>query len=109
MTASKSHSKSASDEGKTLYLLDISSFIFRAYFAIRSLSNRKGEPTNAVYGVATMLPRLVDEAKPEFLAVAYDSPEPSFREEIYEDYKANRSAPPDDLVPQFARIDELIR
>lgn len=97
------------DPSCTLYLLDISSFIFRAFFAIRSLSNRRGEPTNAVYGVATMLARLVDEAKPEYLAIAYDSKEgPSFREEIYEDYKANRSAAPDDLIPQFDRIEQLI-
>ncbi|HTL13371.1 MAG TPA: 5'-3' exonuclease H3TH domain-containing protein, partial [Bdellovibrionota bacterium] len=95
--------------GPTLYLLDISSFIFRAFFAIRSLSNRKGEPTNAVYGVASMLGRLFEEADPSHLAVTYDSKEPSFRKEIYADYKANRSAPPDDLVPQFARIDELVR
>ncbi|MBI2711434.1 MAG: DNA polymerase I [Bdellovibrio sp.] len=92
----------------TLYLVDISSFIFRAFFAIRSLKNKAGEPTNAVYGVATMLARLADEAKPEYLAVVYDSKEPSFRKEVYPEYKANRSAPPDDLVPQFDRIEELI-
>src|SRR4051794_34793266 len=79
------------DPTHTLYLIDISSFIFRAFFAIRSLSSRTGEPTNAVYGVATMLARLVDEAKPQYLAVVYDSKEPSFRKEIYSDYKANRS------------------
>src|SRR5580704_7290075 len=94
---------------QTLYLIDISSFIFRAFFAIRSLSTKKGEPVNAVYGVATMLARLVDEAKPLKLAVVYDSKEPSFRKEIYADYKANRSAPPEDLIPQFARIEELVR
>ncbi len=93
----------------TLYLIDVSSFIFRAFFAIRSLKNKAGEPTNAVYGVATMLARLAEEAKPEYLAVVYDSKEPSFRKEIYPDYKANRSAPPDDLIPQFARIEELMR
>lgn len=93
----------------TLYLIDISSFIFRAFFAIRSLHNRTGEPTNAVYGVATMLVRLAEEAKPEYLAVVYDSKEPSFRKEIYPEYKSNRSAPPEDLIPQFARIESLIR
>ena len=92
----------------TLYLVDISSFIFRAFFAIRSLKNKAGEPTNAVYGVATMLARLAEEAKPEYLAVVYDSKEPSFRKEIFPEYKANRSAPPDDLVPQFSRIEQLI-
>ncbi len=97
------------DPAHTLYLVDISSFIFRAFFAVRSLTSKKGEPTNAVYGVATMLARLVDEAKPQHLAVVYDSKEPSFRKEIFAEYKANRSAPPDDLIPQFARIEELIQ
>ncbi len=96
------------DPAHTLYLIDISSFIFRAFFAIRRLTNSKKEPTNAIYGVATMLARLADEAKPEYLAVVYDSKEPSFRKEVYADYKANRSAPPDDLIPQFARIERLI-
>ena len=97
------------DPAHTLYLVDISSFIFRAFYAIRELRNKRGEPTNAVYGVATMLAKLAEDAKPEFLAVVYDSKEPSFRKEIYPDYKANRSAPPDDLIPQFSRIEELIR
>jgi DNA polymerase I len=93
----------------TLYLVDISSFIFRAFFAIRSLSNRAGEPTNAVYGVATMLARLMEEARPERLAIVYDSKEPSFRKEVYPEYKANRSAAPDDLIPQFDKIEELVQ
>ncbi|MBL7716161.1 MAG: DNA polymerase I [Bdellovibrionales bacterium] len=102
-------SDALADPVQTLFLIDVSSFIFRAYYAIRSLTNAKNEPTNAIYGVATMLARLVEEAKPEHIAVVYDSKGPSFRKEMYADYKANRSAPPDDLVPQFERIDELIR
>ncbi len=94
---------------QTLYLIDISSFIFRAFFAIRSLKNSVGEPTNAVYGVATMIAKLVEEAKPQYMAVIYDSKEPSFREKIYPQYKANRSKTPEDLVPQLSRIEELIR
>ena len=93
----------------TLYLIDISSFIFRAFFAIRQLNSKKGEPTNAVYGVAQMLQRVLQDAKPEHLAVVFDSKEPSFRKEVYADYKANRSAPPDDLIPQFDRIEELVQ
>lgn len=92
-----------------LYLIDISSFIFRAFYAIRSLNNSKGEPTNAIYGVAAMLFKLIEEAKPEYLCVTYDSKEPSFRKELFEEYKANRSEPPDDLIPQFERIDDLVR
>ncbi len=93
---------------KTLYLIDISSFIFRAFYAIRTLTNRHGEPTNAIYGVATMLTKLIEEAQPEHLVVAYDSKEPSKRKERYADYKANRSAPPEDLIPQFDRIEQLV-
>ena len=96
------------DPAETLYLIDISSFIFRAFYAIRPLTSPTGEPTNAVYGVATMIAKLVEEAKPEHLSVVYDSKEPSFRKEIYKEYKANRTAPPDELIPQFARVEELI-
>lgn len=94
----------------TLYLLDISAFIFRAYFAIRAgLSTKHGEPTNAVLGVANMLGKLVDEANPAHMVCVYDSKEgPSFRKELYSEYKANRSKAPDDLVPQFDRIEQLI-
>ena len=97
------------DPKQTLYLIDISSFIFRAFYAIRKLSNRHGEPTNAIYGVATMLARLADEAKPEHLAVIYDSKEPSIRKKVYAEYKANRTAAPDELVPQFDRIEQMIK
>ncbi|MFZ9595740.1 MAG: DNA polymerase I [Bdellovibrionia bacterium] len=96
------------DPKHTLYLLDISSFIFRAFFAIRGLKTQSGEPTNAVYGVATMLARVAQEAQPQFFAVTYDSKEPSFRKQIYPEYKANRTEAPDDLVPQFRRIEQLI-
>jgi DNA polymerase-1 len=92
----------------TLFLVDVSSFIFRAFFAIRSLSSRSGEPTNAVYGVAAMLGRLIEEANPKYLTIVYDSKEPSFRKEVYPEYKANRSETPDDLIPQFDRIEDLI-
>ena len=93
----------------TLYLIDISSFIFRAFYAVRELTSPEGLPVNAVYGVASMLGRLIDEADPKFLAVVYDSKEPSFRKIKYPEYKANRAAPPEMLLPQFDLIEELIR
>ena len=98
-----------SHDGNLLHLIDISSFIFRAFYAIRPLNAPSGEPVNAVYGVAAMLGRLIEEAKPEHLVVAYDSKEPSFRKELFTEYKANRSAPPEDLIPQFDRIEQLVR
>lgn len=98
----------AESRENSLFLVDVSSFIFRAFYAIRQLSNRNGEPTNAVYGVASMLARLMEETNPKYLTIVYDSKEPSFRKEVYKEYKANRSAPPDDLIPQFDRIEDLI-
>ncbi len=99
----------ASDRDQTLYLVDVSSFIFRAFYAIRILNSPKGEPTNATYGVATMLKRLLEEANPKFLSIIYDSKEPSFRKKVFQEYKANRSAPPDDLIPQFGQVEKLIQ
>ncbi|MFO1462445.1 MAG: DNA polymerase I [bacterium] len=92
----------------TLYIVDGSSYIFRAYYAIRHLSNSKGLPTNAVYGFTQMLLRLLKEEKPEYLAMVFDSKEPSFRKKEYEAYKANREVPPDDLVPQFDYIKRVV-
>ncbi|MBS1958778.1 MAG: DNA polymerase I [Bdellovibrionales bacterium] len=93
----------------TLYLVDISSFIFRAFYAIREMTAPDGTPTNAIYGVASMIGRMLDDANPEYVVIVYDSKEPSFRKEMYEDYKANRSEAPDMLVPQFDLIEEMIK
>jgi DNA polymerase-1 len=111
-TTEKNKSKTPATEPasyNTLYLIDISSFIFRAFYAVRELTAPDGTPVNAVSGVAGMLGKLLDEANPKYLAVVYDSKEPSFRKEMYADYKANRSAPPDALLPQFDLIEELVR
>lgn len=95
-------------DNNTVYLVDGSGYIFRAYFAVRSLSSKKGVPTNAVYGFTTMLLKLIREHKPRYLAIAFDLKEPTFRHKIYEGYKANRPAPPADLVPQFALIHQIV-
>lgn len=93
---------------KRIYLIDISSFIFRAFYAIRPLTSPAGLPTNAVYGVISMLIKLLKEDKPEYVVVCYDRKEPSFRKELYEAYKANRSEMPEDLVPQMPVIKKVI-
>ncbi|QPJ65727.1 MAG: DNA polymerase I [Candidatus Nitrohelix vancouverensis] len=86
----------------TLYLVDGSSYIFRAYFGIRqNLTTSSGMPTNALYGYVNMLNRVVREEKPDFLAVAFDSKEKTFRHEFWPEYKANRDTPPEDLQAQF--------
>src|SRR5512133_482386 len=97
----------ASDD--VLVIVDFSSHLFRAYHAIRPLSSPTGEPTHAVYGAVTMLERLVKEVRPKRLAIALDSGRKTFRSDIYADYKANRPAPPDDLVQQLNRACEVVR
>lgn len=94
---------------KRLMVIDVSNFIFRAFFAIRPLTSPSGLPVNAVYGVLTMFHRLIVDLKPTHVICARDTKEPSFRHKMYEEYKANRSDPPDDLKPQFALIDELLQ
>lgn len=91
-----------------LYLIDGSGYIFRAYYAVRPLSNSHGLPTNAIYGFTQMLIRLMKEAKPEHWAIIFDTHKPTFREEIYDQYKANRKEPPDDLVPQFPYFPKVV-
>lgn len=91
-----------------LYLIDGANLVFRAFYAIRALSNSKGFPTNALYGFAQMLLKLVRDEKPTHIAVVFDTPEPTFRDEMYEDYKAHRKEPPDDLKQQFPYVAPLV-
>ena len=93
---------------KRLIIVDVSNFIFRAFFAIRALNAPDGTPVNAVHGVLGMLLKLISKYRPTHILVAKDSAGPSFRNKIYPEYKANRSEPPEDLIPQFALIKELI-
>ncbi|MDI6776901.1 MAG: DNA polymerase I [Syntrophales bacterium] len=93
----------------TLFLVDGSNYIYRAFYAIRDLSNSKGFPTNAIYGFTTMLIKLLREWQPEFIAVAFDLKGPTFRHESYEQYKATRKATPDVLVSQIPFIKDVVR
>ena len=92
-----------------LFLIDGSSYIYRAYYAIRHLSNSRGEATNAVYGFTNMLLKVMRDYQPDHLAVVFDAPGPSFRKELYPEYKANRAAMPEDLRPQIPIIKEVVR
>jgi DNA polymerase-1 len=89
---------------KRLFLIDGMSHIYRAYYAIRNLSNTKGLPTNAVYGFTSMLRKLIQEQKPEYVGVALDLEGPTVRHEAYKDYKATRKPMPPDLVQQIPYI-----
>jgi DNA polymerase I len=93
-----------------LYLIDGSNLIYRAYYAIRSpLTSRGGLPTNAAFGFTRMLRDLIRNEKPDHLGIAFDPPGPTFRHEMFPEYKAKREAPPEDLIPQFNMIREIVR
>ncbi len=91
-----------------LFLIDGSSYIYRAYYAIRHLTNSKGLATNAIYGFVNMLLKVIRDQKPDHLAVIFDSKAPTFRKEMYPEYKANRAAMPEDLVPQIPYIKKIV-
>lgn len=95
-------------EMKKLMIIDGSSLLYRAFFALPPLSNALGVPTNAVYGFLTMLVKLYDQLNPDYVAVAFDKGKETFRTELYSDYKGNRPNAPDDLRPQFGLIREVL-
>ncbi len=96
-----------------LYLVDGSGYIFRAYHRLPPLTNRHGIPAGAVYGFTTMMWKLVNELHdadgPTHLAVILDASARSFRNDMYDQYKAHRPPPPEDLVPQFPLIRDAVR
>ncbi|MDP2929347.1 MAG: DNA polymerase I [Candidatus Omnitrophota bacterium] len=94
---------------KRLFLIDGNSFCYRAFYAIRSLSNSKGQPTNAVYGFNSMLSKIMEDEKPDMLAVAFDLKGPTFRHKKFEEYKIHRKPMPDDLVSQMTYIKQLVQ
>ncbi|RMF15894.1 MAG: DNA polymerase I, partial [Candidatus Dadabacteria bacterium] len=93
----------------TVLLLDLSSYIFRAYHAIRALNNRNGLPTNAVYGVARMLIRLLKDHPDANVVAVLDAPGPSWRADVYPEYKANRPPAPEDLKVQIDYVYKLVK
>src|SRR5262249_54028679 len=104
----------APTRGDHVFLVDGSSYIFRAYHALPPLNRKSdGLQVNAVLGFCNMLWKLMRELKPEdrptHLAVVFDKSERTFRTEMYSDYKANRTEPPEDLRPQFPFIREAVR
>ena len=92
-----------------LYLLDFSSYIYRAYHAIRGLTTSQGFPTNAAFGVTNMLLKVLRERQPQYLALAFDSKAPTFRHREYPEYKAHRPPMPEELVMQLPYIQKIIQ
>jgi 5''-3'' exonuclease (including N-terminal domain of PolI) len=91
-----------------LYLIDGSAYIYRAYHAIKPLSNSHGLPTHAIFGFTAILRRLIKERNPRYLAVAFDTKGPVFRHRLYGQYKANRPPMPEDLIPQIPYIRKMV-
>ena len=92
-----------------LVLVDGSSYLFRAYYALPNLTSSDGEPTGAVRGVIAMIRKLVKDYEGATVAVVFDAPGKTFRNELYAQYKANRESMPDDLRPQIEPIKEIIQ
>lgn len=93
---------------KLLVLVDGSSFLFRAYHALPPLNNSKGEPTGAIYGVANMLRKLLRAYATPYFAVVFDAPGKTFRNHLFEAYKAHRPPMPEELKAQLKPLQELI-
>ncbi|MBW2082462.1 MAG: DNA polymerase I [Deltaproteobacteria bacterium] len=91
-----------------VFLVDGSSYLHRAYHAIGRLSNSKGFPTNVVLGFTKMLLKLLQEKHPRYIAIVFDAKGPTFRHEIYEEYKANRPPMPEDLAVQIPLVKKVI-
>lgn len=92
---------------KNLYLVDASNMFFRAFFAIPPLTNDKGMPTNALYGFLSMSLKLIRDVRPDYLVYCFDMKEPSFRSELYPEYKAHREEMPENLKPQIPYLKKL--
>ena len=97
------------DFSNTLFLVDGSGFIFRAYHALPPLTNPEGVPVNAVLGFTNMMVKLLQDMHAPLITVIFDAARKNFRNDIYADYKANRDDPPEDLVPQFPMFREATK
>ena len=94
---------------ETVYLIDGSSYIHRAYHAIRNLSNSKGFPTNAIFGFTKMVLKFLSDKEPKYFALVFDAKGPTFRHKIYKQYKANRPPMPDDMAAQIPIIKSIVK
>jgi DNA polymerase-1 len=91
-----------------IYIVDLSSYVLRAYHAVAPLQSPSGEPTGAIHGMVNMLELMLRERSPRLLAVALDAGRETFRKKIYSEYKANRPPAPDDLRSQLQRCEQIV-
>jgi DNA polymerase-1 len=92
-----------------LYLIDGNSYIYRAFHAIKGLTNSKGFPTNAIYGFTNMLLKILRDKRPDAIAISFDSPVPTERHKLFEQYKAQRPETPNDLILQIPHIKRIVK
>jgi DNA polymerase I len=95
--------------GRTLYLIDGNSILYRSFYAIRGMATSKGFPTNAIYGFLATLDKLLEETAPDLLGVVFDAPGTKVRQEIFDGYKAQRKPMPEDLIKQIPRLKDVLR
>src|SRR5882757_9286889 len=93
---------------KRLLVLDTHAILHRAYHALPDFSSSKGEPTGALYGVVSMITRILTDLKPDYIIAAYDLPGPTYRHAAYDKYKAQRKETDSDLVVQIIRSRDVI-
>jgi DNA polymerase-1 len=99
--------KKSTEAMQTLVLLDAHAILHRAYHALPDFTSPKGEPTGALYGVVTMVLKIVEELKPDYIVACYDLPEPTYRHEVYKEYKAGRAKTEDALIAQITRSRDI--
>ncbi len=106
----KAASKNKKETKKeVLVLLDAHAILHRAYHALPDFTSQKGEPTGALYGLVAMLMKVIPELKPDYIIACYDLPEPTFRHEVYEEYKSGRAKADDALVAQLDRSRDVFK
>ncbi len=94
---------------RTVFLIDGTNYLFRAFFAIRGLSNSRGFPTNAVFGFTNMLLKVLRDHAPDYVVMVFDAPGKTFRDDLYAEYKGHRPEIPEDLPPQIPVVRDLVR
>jgi DNA polymerase-1 len=102
-------SKNSRGASKTLVLLDVHAIVHRAYHALPEFATSKGEPTGALYGLSTMLLKIISDLKPDYIAACYDLPKPTYRHIAYKEYKAGRAKTDEELVSQLKRSYDIFR
>ncbi len=96
-------------EQKTIVLLDVHAIIHRAYHALPEFATSKGEPTGALYGLSTMLLKIISDVKPDYIIACYDLPKPTYRHEAYKDYKGGRAKTDDELISQIKKSSDIFK